>query len=231
MTIDEKNSKEAKSESEESRRNLLKVGLGLGAALVVGGAGSIARSLINPGIPETVSTSTSTSTTSSSSIELPPPATPNFPVILVANASDLKVGVPINFDYPLKEQPNILVKLGVKATNGVGPDSDIVAFSEICQHLGCIYGFLNAGSSPSCNSSYKAGGPVGYCCCHGSIYDLADGAKVIGGPAPRPEPQVVLFFDSKTGNIFATGMTPPTVFGFDTGSSDVSSDLKGGTLV
>lgn len=231
MTNEEKNSKEGKSESDESRRNLLKVGLGLGAALVVGGAGSIARSLINPGIPETVSTSTSTSTTSSSSIELPPPATPNFPVILVANASDLKVGVPINFDYPLKEQPNILVKLGVKATNGVGPDSDIVAFSEICQHLGCIYGFLNAGSSPSCNSSYKAGGPVGYCCCHGSIYDLADGAKVIGGPAPRPEPQVVLFFDSKTGNIFATGMTPPTVFGFDTGSSDVSSDLKGGTLV
>ena len=231
MTNEEKNSKEGKSESDESRRNLLKVGLGLGAALVVGGAGSIARSLINPGIPETVSTSTSTSTTSSSSIELPPPATPNFPVILVANASDLKVGVPINFDYPLKEQPNILVKLGVKATNGVGPDSDIVAFSEISQHLGCINGFLNAGSSPSCNSSYKAGGPVGYCCCHGSIYDLADGAKVIGGPAPRPEPQVVLFFDSKTGNIFATGMTPPTVFGFDTGSSDVSSDLKGGTLV
>ena len=231
MTNEEKNSKEGKSESDESRRNLLKVGLGLGAALVVGGAGSNARSLINPGIPETVSTSTSTSTTSSSSIELPPPATPNFPVILVANASDLKVGVPINFDYPLKEQPNILVKLGRKATNGVRPDSDIDAYSEICQHLGCIYGFLNAGSSPSCNSSYKAGGPVGYCCCHGSIYDLADGAKVIGGPAPRPEPQVVLFFDSKTGNIFATGMTPPTVFGFDTGSSDVSSDLKGGTLV
>lgn len=231
MTNQEKNSKEGKSESDESRRNLLKVGLGLGAALVVGGAGSIARSLINPGIPETISTSTSSSTTSSSSIELPPPATPNFPVILVANMSDLKVGVPINFDYPLKEQPNILVKLGVKATNGVGPDGDIVAFSEICQHLGCIYGFLNTGSSPSCNSSYKAAGPVGYCCCHGSIYDLADGAKVIGGPAPRPEPQVVLFFDSKTGNIFATGMTPPAVFGYDTGSSDVSSDLKGGTLV
>ena len=231
MTNEEKNLKEGKSESDESRRNLLKVGLGLGAVLVIGGAGSIARSLINPGIPETISTSTSTSTTSSSSIELPPPATPNFPVILVSNISDLQVGVPFNFNYPLEAQPNILVKLGVKATNGVGPDSYIVAFSEICQHLGCVYGFLNAGSSPSCNSSYKAAGPVGYCCCHGSIYDLADGAKVVGGPAPRPEPQVILYFDSKTGNIFATGMTPPTIFGYDTGSSDVSSDLKGGTLV
>ena len=162
---------------------------------------------------------------------LPPPATPGFPVILVANLSDLEVGSPIDFNYPLEETPNILVKLGQKALNGVGPDGDIVGYSQVCQHLGCIYAFISKGSSPSCNSSYKASGPVGYCCCHGSVYDMVNGAKVIGGPAPRPQPQVILDFDASTGNIYATGMTPPTIFGYDTGSNDVSNDLQGGTLV
>lgn len=214
--------------AEASRRNLLKMGVGFGAILVVGGVASVARSLINPGIPETSSTTQTETTTSSGA---PPAATPNFPVTQVANVKDIQESVPINFYYPLTDQPNILVKLGVKAQGGVGPDEDIVAFSQICQHLGCLYGFVEAGSSPACNSSYKASGPIGYCCCHGSRYDLTNGAKVIGGPAPRPVPQVILHYDSTTGNIWATGITPPTVFGFDTGSSDVSQDLVGGTMV
>jgi arsenite oxidase small subunit len=119
----------------------------------------------------------------------------------------------------------------VQAEGGVGPDGDIVAYSQVCQHLGCIYAFIAPGSSPSCDSSYLASGPVGYCCCHGSVYDLANAAKVVGGPAPRPVPMVILSYDSATGNIYATGMTPPTIFGYDTGSNDVSDDLQGGTLV
>jgi arsenite oxidase small subunit len=225
---------EPKESSDESRRNLLKVGLGIGAVLVVGGTASIARSLINPGVPETVSTTQTTNTentTSTSNESKPPAAVPNFPVILLANLNDLEVGVPLNFNYPLEETPNFLVKLGIRAEGGVGPDNDIVAFSQICQHLGCIYGFLDTGSSPNCDNTYKAPGPVGYCCCHGSVYDLANAAKVIGGPAPRSQPQVILYFDSGTGNIWATGMTAPSIFGFNTGSNDVSADLKGGTLV
>ncbi len=70
---------------------------------------------------------------------------------------------------------------------------------------------------------------MGYCCCHGSQYDLLNGAAVIGGPAPRPVPSVILEVDS-SGNIYATGMNPPTIFGHNTGSSDVSADLQGGNL-
>jgi arsenite oxidase small subunit len=240
LTSDEKTNQndqtEHKDSSEESRRNVLKVGLGIGAALVVGGIASVARTLVNPGIPETIPTKTTTTSKTSgasgSSTEfIPPAATPNFPVIKVANVSDLENGVPVNFNYPLDETPNILVKLGTQAEGGVGPNGDIVAFSQICQHLGCIYGFVNTGSSPDCDSTYNAPDPVGYCCCHGSVYDLVNGAKVIGGPAPRPVPQVILYFDTTTGNIFATGMSAPTIFGYNTGSNNVSADLQGGTLV
>lgn len=232
---DEEETKKAQNKAqlgkaEESRRNLLKMGVGFGAILVVGGVASVARSLINPGIPETSSTTQTTTTTSGAS-GAPPAATPDFPVVQVANVKDIQESVPINFYYPLSDQPNMLIKLGVKAEGGVGPDGDIIAFSQICQHLGCLYGFVEEGASPACNSSYKAPGPIGYCCCHGSRYDLTEGAKVIGGPAPRPVPQVILYYDSATGDIWATGITPPTIFGFDTGSSDVSQDLVGGTLV
>jgi len=149
---------------------------------------------------------------------------------MVANVSDLQVNTPISFNYPLEETPNILVKLGVKATGGVGPDGDIVAYSVVCQHLGCIFGYLATGASPQCDSTYKAPGPTGYCCCHGTVYDLVNGAKVTDGPAPRPVPQVILSVDD-SGDIYAIGMTPPSIFGHDTGFNDVLNDLQGGTLV
>jgi arsenite oxidase small subunit len=167
-------------------------------------------------------------------IEAEAPATAassTFPKILISTLSALQENVPVSFNYPLTSQPNLLVKTGVSTTQGgVGPDTDIVAFSNICQHLGCIYDFLAPGASPNCEASFAAKIPQGYCCCHGSQYDFLTGATVIGGPAPRPVPQVMLEVDS-SGNIYAYGMNPPTIFGFGTaGSSDVTEDLVGGTL-
>ena len=215
-----------------SRRNFLKVGLSIAVCLVIFGIGAIAKSLSAPAEVLTTQTSTttvSTPTTTQTGIQ---PSTPGFPVVMVANVSDLEVNEVIYFNYPLQttDQASILMKLGTKAVGGVGPDGDIVAFSQICQHLGCSIGYVEAGGSPACDSSYTASGPQGYCCCHGSVYDLTNGAKVIGGPAPRQLPQVILKVDS-SGNIYATGMTPPTIFGYDTGSNNVSADLPAGTPV
>lgn len=156
---------------------------------------------------------------------------PPWPKTKVANVSSLQVNTPVSFNYPLTTTPNLLVKLGQKVPNGVGPDGDIVAFSSVCQHLGCIYGFLAPGSSPSCNSSFKASGPVGYCCCHAGVYDFANGAKVLSGPPPNPVPGVVLEFDDTTGDIYATAMTAPVIFGKGPpGSTNIDDDKLGGNL-
>jgi arsenite oxidase small subunit len=160
----------------------------------------------------------------------------NWPTVTVANLNQVELLTPISFNYPLTNTPNVLVKLGVAATNGVGPDGDIVAFSTICQHLGCPYSFVPPGASPVCNASYKATFPMGYCCCHGSQYDFVHGGKVIGGPAPRPVPMVQLQFDAATGNINAVGMMPPTIFGHGPpGTTDpalvMQFDLQGGDVV
>ena len=160
----------------------------------------------------------------------------SWPKVTVTNIKNLTNLMPIVFYYPLTNTPNYLVKLGVVATGVLGPNGDIVAFSAICQHLGCEYGFLAPGSSPVCNTKYKAAFPMGYCCCHGSQYDFVQGAKVIGGPAPRPVPMVQLQFDAATGDISVVGMAPPTIFGHGPpGTTDptqvMQCDLQGGDLV
>ena len=195
---------------EKSRRNFLKIAISFSALLLVGGIAALVKSITNPA-------------PSQGQIGA-------FPRVKVAQLAELQVNQPVLFNYPLDNEPNILVKLGEKAEMGIGPEADIVAFSALCQHLGCVYAFQATGTSPKCNSAYKATSPVGYCCCHGSVFDFLNQSRVLSGPSPRPQPQVILEIDN-SGDIYAVGMTPPAIFGHNTGSSDVSSDLQGGTPV
>jgi arsenite oxidase small subunit len=233
-----------------SRRNLL-IGLviGIGAAAVVAAIADASvlfsksgksstttpttTQTTAPTTTQTTSQSTSqtttpstTQTTSQSTSQATTSSTAGFPSTQVATVSQLVVGQPVLFNYPLSDEPSFLVKLGTKATGGVGPDGDIVAFSAICQHVGQKVIFQAANSPPSCNPSYTPQGPVGFCCTHYSVYDLVNGGNVINGPAPLPIPQVQLVVDS-SGNISAVGMGPPTIYGHNTGSNDVSADLQG----
>jgi arsenite oxidase small subunit len=195
---------------DESRREFLKIAAAASAVLALGGIASVMKAVIIPSISTGAQVS--------------------FPKVKVASLAGLSTGSVLEFNYPLDNEPNYLIKLGIKAEGGVGPDQDVVAFSDVCQHLGCNWGYVPKGGSPKANKSYVAAGPVGYCPCHGSIFDLTQSAKVIGGPSPRPVPQVQLEVDS-SGDIYAVGMGPPAVFGHNTGSSNVSDDLQGGTLV
>jgi len=157
-------------------------------------------------------------------------ANETFPRIKVANIKHLLVNKAFIFNYPLTNTPNILVKLGEKAENGIGPDGDIVAFSAICQHLGCYMHY---------DSSYRLHGgpempdvPVDHSPCHEGFYDLLRNAKVVGGPPPRPVPAVIMELETSSGDLYAVGMKPPTIFGHGpSGSDDVRHDLEGGAIV
>lgn len=130
------------------------------------------------------------------------------------------------FNYPLQDEPNILIRLhGVKIPGeGIlydGRDS-IIALSGICQHLGCTVPLLDYHPHGSIPFEAKLIGytPANwpdygllYCKCHGSQYDPTKGADNLynSGPAPSPAnhslPQVMLESDS-SGNIYAVGMNP-----------------------
>ncbi len=173
---------------------------------------------------------------------IPPPQTGGrqlevaWPRVKLVNVTFLQMLKPLKFNYPLINTPNFLIKLGVKADDGVGPDADIVAYSGICQHLGCYYDFQPPNSSPACAPSFKTRMAEGYCCCHGGEYDFVHGANVIGGPPPRSVPPVRLEYDEASGDLFAVGMGPPTIFGHGPpGTMDPSLllkyDLGGGEIV
>jgi rieske iron-sulfur protein len=61
-------------------------------------------------------------------------------------------------------------------------DKGFVAYSAICTHLGCTVSWMENRESP--DASFTE------CHCHNSIFNPAQGAKVMGGPAPVPLSQI-----------------------------------------
>jgi len=117
-----------------------------------------------------------------------------YPRIRVASVDDIDVGDTVEFEYPLDGAGNFLTRLAEDADAGVGPDGGIVAFSNLCTHMGCaVSGNVDAGR-----------GTAGPCPCHYTSFDLAKGGLVVVGPATTDLPQVRL--DVEDGDVFATGM-------------------------
>ena len=54
-------------------------------------------------------------------------------------------------------------------------DGQFVAYSAICTHAGCTVAYKNSQLA---------------CPCHGSVFDPANGAEVVSGPAQTPLPEI-----------------------------------------
>ncbi len=119
-----------------------------------------------------------------------------YPRRKVARLSELRQDEPVDFQYP-HEHPNcacFLVKLGQEASGGIGPQSDVVAFSSLCAHMG-------GGLAGLYKPEYKAIGP---CPNHLSVFDLRRHGMVVSGHATETLPQVVLELDGD--DVYATGV-------------------------
>jgi len=122
--------------------------------------------------------------------------TRDYPRQKIASLEDLKKDQPIEFLYPpnIPSSPFFIVKLGEEAGGGAGPDNDIVAFSNLCSHMG---GPLNG--------TYKAGHKaVGPCPLHLTTFDLIRHGMVISGHATESLPQARL--EISGGHVYATGV-------------------------
>ncbi len=127
------------------------------------------------------------------------------------------------FDYPLQNEPNFLLNLAPangsapSSTNpgawnvpqGIGTHGSIVAYSAICQHLGCPAPAISYYPPGTCTKTFPTpASPTQpfyiHCSCHGSTYDPANAAYNLTGPAIYPLPLTVLVSDDD-GNIYATG--------------------------
>lgn len=102
---------------------------------------------------------------------------------------------------------------------GVGPSQSIVAYSAICQHLGCVYPQLKY-VPPGQPTEFPTNPPiigerggVLFCRCHGSTFDPYRGAIVLSEPSLRPLPTIVLEWEKDTDNLYAVNVVGPVIFG------------------
>jgi Rieske Fe-S protein len=204
-------------EVDEAKRSTLKLAL-IGGVLAVGGAG--VASFLRFAVPPQAGAAT-------------------FPKVQLfysdgspVLASSYRYGSSSNalivFDYPLDNEPNLLLNLPSPSVLGTGPTKTLVAYSAVCQHLGCTPPFISY-YPPGVCGNFNNGAAFIHCVCHGSSYDPAvaatgGGASILTGPAQSPLPQTLLEWDPTTDELFAVGSVGPAVKGH-------SSTLVGGDVV
>ena len=114
-------------------------------------------------------------------------------------ASELAVGSVVSSVFPEGFQDNeeaqakdvvILIRVAEAPLQNKGPratwdPAGFLAYSKMCTHAGCPVGL------------YERQLELLICPCHQSMFDVANNATPIFGPAPRPLPQLPLYIDSK----------------------------------
>lgn len=138
------------------------------------------------------------------------------------HARELEKGAGYIFHYPFAGTPCFLINLNQAAAadvalntadggayrwrGGVGPQQSLVAFSAICSHQLSYVGKQQSFINYRPDSSPVAGrGGVIVCCAHHSVFDPAQGAKVLDGPAPQPLAAIALEHNADTDELYALG--------------------------
>jgi Rieske Fe-S protein len=206
---------------DETRRNILKLA-GVGALVLAGGGlGAAAIQYVQP---------PTVGLTSYPKTQLIDVSGKPLTVTAVENEYNVTTGDLFLFNYPLRNEPNFLLNLApangqspspsnpgaFQVPGGIGTNGSIVAYSGICQHLGCpapAIAYYPPGTCPKTFGSSSTPLPFYiHCSCHGSTYDVTNSAANLTGPAVLPLPQVVLVTDA-SGYIYATGLNGPPVNG------------------
>ena len=114
-----------------------------------------------------------------------------YPAQEVASLSSLAPGDAVGFNYPDENSPALLIRLAETATDGVGPDQSIVAYSILCTHKGCPV-------------SFKPEQRMLICPCHWSTFDPARSGSMVIGQASQALPRIELSVEGD--KVRATGV-------------------------
>ena len=175
-------------------------------------------------------------------------------------AARLVAGRNYIFHYPFEATPCFLLNLG-KATlrdvqlktedgqiyqwpGGVGANQAIVGYSAICAHRMSYptpqISFISYRDHSIASNAMHPN--MIHCCSEHSEYDPANGARVMGGPAPQPLAAVLLEWDRASDGLQAVGMLGGEIFeaffakyefklALDYGARNVRRQIEGRTVV
>lgn len=117
----------------------------------------------------------------------------DYPETAIVNASKLAVNKALNFNYPDDNSPCAMIRMGKAVAGGVGPDKDIVAYSILCNHMGCPL-------------VYEPDSRTFKCPCHFSIFDSEKAGQMVTGQATEDLPQIILSYDEDSKDVKAVGV-------------------------
>jgi len=125
-----------------------------------------------------------------------PAVVATYPRKFITKLSALAVDKPMDFTYPDEGAyaESMIVRLGVQAGGGIGPNRDVVAFNNTCTHQGGTLAGTYQGETKS----------LGACPLHLSTYDLIRHGILISGQAYQSLPQVLLELDGD--DVYAVGI-------------------------
>ena len=109
------------------------------------------------------------------------PRAESGPTVKIGTLGEVPVGGVKLFRYPTEADPAMLIRLG---------EQTFVAYRQRCTHLSCPVHFNAEETRLDCP-------------CHNGTFDARTG-RVLGGPPPRPLPQIALKIEN--GEIFAAGL-------------------------
>lgn len=144
-------------------------------------------------------------------------------------AADIEPGVAYLFHYPFVSTPCFLIDLTKPVRNdivlqtgdgkdyrwsgGCGPQRSIVSFAAICSHQmthpAKSVSFINYRQEVvqfrNSNDEIEERSQIIYCCSEKSVFDPADGCRVLGGPATQPLTTIDVVYESDSDSFFALG--------------------------
>ena len=103
----------------------------------------------------------------------------SFPIFDVATLDEIPPKTVLYFSYPDASSPAVLIRLNEAGVNGVGPNNEIVAYSQLCTHKGCPV-------------AYRSQRKMLICPCHWSTFDPSRAGAMVIGQASHALPQILL---------------------------------------
>jgi arsenite oxidase small subunit len=155
--------------------------------LKAGGGTAVAFGTIGAGVSSAPATAATADAQTIGATTLP------YPQKTVGGVRAMPVNQAINFNYPDAESPCVAIKMGSAVKSGVGPNGDIVAFSNLCTHMGCPMAYESATRTFKCN-------------CHYSIFDAEKAGQMVCGQATENLTRVQLQYNAKNDTVVAVGI-------------------------
>jgi len=120
----------------------------------------------------------------------------------------------LNLGKPLRPVPDLALEDGrhYALRGGVGAQASIVAFSAICAHKLAYPTRDITFIRFQTERSPKSDAERIHCCADHSVYDPAQGARVVRGPAKQPLAAIALDYDGEHDTLYALGTVGGELF-------------------